>query len=140
MEPKLFVAMKAFIVHDGKVLILRETEQNVKNISTHHYGCVGGRMKPGEKFEDCLRREVREETGLKIEIGRPFFVGEWRPVVKGEPWQVVAVYFACTTDSANIQLTDEHDDYQWINPADYKSYQLYDNVIPAFETYLTLKK
>jgi len=31
----------------------------------------GGKCEPGESLADCLRREIREELGLKIEVGHP---------------------------------------------------------------------
>lgn len=32
----------------------------------HHWGILGGGMEPGETLEETARREVREETGLKM--------------------------------------------------------------------------
>ena len=136
MEPKLFVAMKAFIVHDGKVLILRESSRYVDGTNAAKYDIVGGRIKPGQAFDESLRREIREETGLEVELGRPFYVGEWRPVVKCEPWQVVATFFECKTDTNAVRLSEDHDDYQWIDPRTYKEHNLIPNLVPAFEAYL----
>ena len=40
-----------------------------------HYEFPGGHLEPGETLLDCLKREVREETGIKIETEEiePFF-------------------------------------------------------------------
>lgn len=32
----------------------------------------GGKREPGEGWEDCLRREIREELGCEIEVGELF--------------------------------------------------------------------
>jgi len=56
--------------------------------------------------------------------------------VKGEQWQIIAVFFECWTDSNKIELSIEHDDYQWIDPKDYKTHNLISNLLPAFEEYL----
>jgi 8-oxo-dGTP diphosphatase len=83
---KLFIATKAFVVKGGKVLIVRESSKYDEGTNAAKFDVVGGRLKPGERFDENLRREVKEETGLDIQIGKPFFVNEWRPVmrVKGE--------------------------------------------------------
>ncbi len=136
MEPKLFVAMKAFIVHDGKVLILRESTKYQDGTNAAKYDIVGGRIKPGQAFDESLRREIREETGLEVELGRPFYVGEWRPVIKGEPAQIVATFFICQSDVDTVKLSEDHDDYQWIEPKEFQKYNLIPNLVPAFEAFL----
>jgi 8-oxo-dGTP diphosphatase len=136
MEPKLFVAMKAFIIHDGKVLILRESSKYQEGTNAARYDIVGGRVKPGQRFDESLRREIREETGLEVTLGRPFYVGEWRPVIKGEPAQIVATFFECHADTNEVKLSEDHDDYQWIDPANFRQYNLIPNLVPAFAAYL----
>ena len=128
--------MKAFIVHNGKILILRESSKNPVGTKVGQYDIVGGRIEPGERWDDCLRREIQEETGLAVKIGKPFHVGEWRPVVKGEPWQIVAVFFECFSDSDKVVLSNDHDNFLWINPQEYKKHTLIENLISAFEAYL----
>ncbi len=81
MEPKFFIATKAFIVRDRKVLIVRESSKYQDGTNAAKYDVVGGRLTPGERFDESLRREVKEETGLEVKIGKPFFVNEWRSVV-----------------------------------------------------------
>jgi len=89
MVDKLFVATKAFIVYKGKVLLLKESAKYSDGTNAERFDVVGGRIEPGQRFDESLLREIKEETGLEVEIGRPFFVNEWRPIVRGEKWQVV---------------------------------------------------
>ncbi len=135
MQPRLFVAMKAFVVHDGKVLVLRESTKYADGTNAAKYDIVGGRVQPGQAFDESLRREIREETGLEVTMGRPFYVGEWRPVIKGEPTQIIATFFECQADTSAVRLSDDHDDYQWIDPKDYKKYNIIPNLCPAFEAF-----
>lgn len=140
MTYKMFVATKAFIVNNGKVLLLRESNKYQDGTNTGRYDVVGGRVEPGQRFDASLLREIKEETGLDVRVGRPFFVNEWRPVVKGEPWQIVGTFFECFTDNGNITLGADHDEYVWIDPKDFKQYNIIENLVPAFESYLDLKK
>lgn len=140
MHPKLFVAAKAFINCSGKVLIIRESKEytDAKNV---FFDVVGGRLEPGEPFEACLKREILEETGLVLkEIGRPFFVGEWRPMIKGEQWQVVGIFIECFTDNYKIELGSSHDSYKWIDPLDFHQEKLFPTLKEAFKSYLTWRK
>lgn len=135
----MFVAMKAFIVHQGKVLVLREASAYKDGAHYGKYDVVGGRVKPGQHFKESLLREIEEETGMKITVGRPFFVHEWRPIVKGEPWHIVATFFECRAESPEIKLSEDHDHFQWIDPQHYKEANVIENLYPAFEAYLETK-
>ena len=59
----------ALIFRDGKLLITR------RHAGTHLGGLwefPGGKREPGETFEQCLVREIREELGVKISVGELF--------------------------------------------------------------------
>lgn len=135
MEPKLFVATKAFINHRGKILILRESNTYTDGTNTEKYDVAGGRLTPGEKFNDALQREIKEETGLDVDIGKPFHAGEWRPVVRGEQWQVVGIFFECFAKSDEVILSEDHNGYEWIDPKHYAEFNIIDNLATAFEAY-----
>lgn len=135
--PKLFVATKAFINHGGKILILRESTQYVEGTNAGFFDVVGGRLTPGEQVNECLMREIKEETGLVVKIGQPFFVSEWRPIVKEEPWQVVGIFFECFADSDEVNLGEDHNEYKWIDPQNFQNEHLIPNLHTAFEAYLS---
>ena len=136
METKLFVATKAFILHQGKVLLLQESTQYADGANAGKFDLAGGRIKPGQRFDESLKREVREETGLKIKIGRPFFVSEWRPVVRKEQWQIVGIFFICHAKTDKVVLSKDHAASIWINPGEYKKQRLIENLKPVFSTFL----
>ena len=92
-------------------------------------------MEPGETYLEALKREVMEETGLKVQPGRPVYVGEWRPVLRGVPHQIVAVFTACKAETSEVKLSDEHDGFEWIDPKKREGYDFADpdgEVIDAF--------
>jgi len=136
MNPKLFVATKAFIIFQGKVLIVRESGSYKDSTNTGKFDIVGGRLEPGEHFKDCLLREIKEETGLEVTVGKPFFVNEWRPTKNGESWQIVGIFFECFAMTNTVTLSTDHDAYEWIDPKDYALYQVIENLHPAFKAYL----
>lgn len=135
MDIKMFVATKAFIEYDGKILLVRESDKYADGANVAKYDVVGGRVEPGQRFDESLLREVKEETGLDIKIGQPFFVNEWRPVVRGEQWQIVGIFFRCQASSDQVILSGDHDAYHWIDSKDFNSLPIIPNLVPAFEAY-----
>jgi 8-oxo-dGTP pyrophosphatase MutT (NUDIX family) len=63
---------------------------------------------------------VKEEVGVDVKILDPFFVDEWRPVIKGEQVQIIGIFFKCELLSENIQLGGDHDDCKWVGANDYE--------------------
>jgi 8-oxo-dGTP diphosphatase len=130
------VACKAVIRHGSKILILREAATNKDGTNVGRYQLPGGRIEPGEPYIDGLNREVMEETGLQVEVGKPIAVGEWFPVIRGEKNQIVAIFFDCNTDSTAVTLSDEHDEYRWIEASEYSTYNLLDSESAVFKAYI----
>ena len=135
----VWVATKAFIEHESKILVVRESSKYKDGTNVGSYDVVGGRIEPGQRFDESLLREIKEETGLNVTIGRPFFVSEWRPKVRGKQWQIVGTFFVAHAVSSNVMLSADHDTYKWIDPRDYKNGGLIENLYPAFEAYLELE-
>jgi 8-oxo-dGTP diphosphatase len=50
---------------EGRVLLFKHTYRRDKP-----WGLPGGSLQPGEDLERCLVRELREETGMEIEVDR----------------------------------------------------------------------
>lgn len=134
------MATKAFIVHDGKVLVVREAATYADGTHEGVYGLPGGRLQPGENFLEALKREVKEETGLSVAIETPLYVDEWRPVVRGESWQIVGIFFLCSTNNPNVKLGEEHDEYEWIDPVQFEAFNMIENEREVFRTYLRERK
>lgn len=76
---------KAFIVHEGKILIVRERieENGVERVL---HDVPGGGIEPGETLHEGLLREVMEEVGLTVRVERP--VGCW-DLIREEPTERV---------------------------------------------------
>lgn len=67
---------------DGRMLLVHQ-------IYRHNWGLPGGLTKRRESIEDCARREVREEVGLRVEL-----LGEPRVVVDPVPRRIDVVFRA----------------------------------------------
>ena len=71
----------------------------------------GGRLDVGEGPQDAAERELLEETGLSLTCTRVE-----SPTAAAQRDFDLSVYAAEATDDANIQLSDEHDRYEWVRP------------------------
>jgi len=135
-ETKLFVATKAFIVYRNKILLLKESSKYEDGSNVGRYDVPGGRIKPGQRSDKSLLREIKEETGLTVKIRKPFFVNEWRPVVDDEHWQIVGTFFECYAKTNKVKLSQDHEEYVWINPKDFRKYKIIGNLVGAFKAHL----
>lgn len=106
------LAVSAGIFRDGKILLVRRAREPAKGI----YTFPGGRVEFGESLTEAAAREVREETGLEIEI---IGLAGWRealPARTGGHGHFVILPFAARWASGEIMLNDELDDARWLPP------------------------
>jgi len=86
-----------------------------KDFSPGVWECVTGRVHQGEGFEDALRREVREELGVEVQVDfiigtTHFYRGDERPEN-----ELLGVVYACSLeDPEAIRLSAEHAEYRWV--------------------------
>jgi predicted house-cleaning noncanonical NTP pyrophosphatase (MazG superfamily)/8-oxo-dGTP pyrophosphatase MutT (NUDIX family) len=113
------MAAKAFIENEeGEILVLKESGEYEEGSHGEEWQIPGGRIEPGERHDEALRREVEEETGLEIDIADPVTMGEWRPEIKGDRFQIVAVFFHSRKTGGEVKLSHEHSGFRWIDPKD----------------------
>ncbi|MGH2775895.1 MAG: NUDIX hydrolase [Actinomycetota bacterium] len=55
----------AIVVRDGHLLMVRRAQQPALGL----WSVPGGKVERSEYLADALRREVEEETGLKVDVG-----------------------------------------------------------------------
>ncbi len=67
-------------------------------------------MEPHEAVPEGLIREVREETGLEVEVGR--LVGLYSKPQKHE----VVLTFEARVVGGTLQPSDEADQHRWVTP------------------------
>ena len=74
----------------------------------------GGRMGAAEAPIVGLKREVTEETGLSVTVGEPIHTAAWRNDVGRGRFSVV---YYCEAETTDVELSDEHCDYEWVSPS-----------------------
>jgi ADP-ribose pyrophosphatase YjhB (NUDIX family) len=74
----------------------------------------GGFTRPGESLEECVRRELREEAGVEIEVGRLILTAADVYGDSGE--ETVNAYFECRLVSGDPQPDDDVAELRWFEP------------------------
>jgi mutator protein MutT len=57
------------LIEDGKILIVKQEVSRER-----HWSLPGGKLEYGETIEQCLVREVKEETGIDIKVKEMLYV------------------------------------------------------------------
>ena len=100
---------------NNKVLLLK-----IRPNSSHDankWEIPGGKVKKTEFFDDALKREYMEETGLKINIESLYNVIENKYVAckTKEDINSIQLIMKVTSNSDEVIISDEHDDYGWFS-------------------------
>ena len=130
-DDKLFyVGQKAFIDKNGEVLVL--------NDPVHGLDFPGGKIQEMDvALDEALHREVLEETNLEIEIGEPFFrwYKEFPVGHRNEGKQVYLIGFKCKYKDGEVKLSDEHDNFKWVNKNNFREVEVANPYFKALEKY-----
>ena len=102
--PMHSVSVAGVVVDDsGSVLIVQRRDNG-------HWEPPGGVLELGESFDDGVRREVMEETGVSVEVQR--LTGIYKNMRHG----VVALVFRCRPLAGWPRPTDEAASTRWVRP------------------------
>lgn len=94
--PAISTAIIVRITRHDEILLVR-----ARNFKGNYYGLVAGFLETGETLEECVRREVLEETGLHIKHLQYFGNQPW-PYPSGQ-----MIGFTAEYESGEIKLQDE---------------------------------
>ena len=110
-------AAYAFILHESKLLLLRVA-------ATGKYTLPGGGIEPGEYLAEALRREVREEAGIEIDMIRLAHVYEGFFYYDPGDCAYHSYYFIHTCQPLSLELVEDESvedgvavEPRWIDPA-----------------------
>lgn len=107
------LAVRGICEVDGKILLLK-----VRSKSSHDankWEIPGGKVKKGEFFDEALRREYLEETGLEIIIESLYNViqNNYTACKTNEEIKSIQLIMKVTAESDEVIISEEHDDYNW---------------------------
>ena len=112
-EARQWVAVTVLVFRDGRMLSMRRaaTEEAGPGL----WEGVSGRVHAGEDPIDAARREVAEETQLRVQVqSRP--VTAYAALRAGVPMTVIV--FAAEHEAGEVVLSDEHDAHRWCDASE----------------------
>ena len=105
------VAVIAYIVQGEKFLLLK------RNTPPRIWAPPGGRLKPDENPIEGLKREIREETNLEIEVIAPVntWFGEWNG------YKLLSIDYLVRVIGGELRLSAEHTESIWVSLAELRA-------------------
>lgn len=113
--PKHSVSVAGIVIRDDeRVLVIRRDDNG-------RWEAPGGVLELDESFEDGVRREVLEETGLNVTVQR--LTGVYKNLVQG----IVALVYRCSPAAGDTHPTAEAREVRWMTKE-----QVQSEMSPAF--------
>lgn len=107
--PKHSVSVAGIVVDDaGRILVIRRDDNG-------RWEAPGGVLELDESFEDGVRREVFEETGLRVGVER--LTGVYKNLTHG----IVAMVFRCHLLGGRAHRTAEAREVRWMTAEETKT-------------------
>ncbi len=110
------VGVGVAVVDDSRILLIRRGREPHKG----QWAVPGGKVRKGESLEQAAVREVKEETGLDIDLGRVVWVGE----DIGEHHHIVLIDFLGHVTGGALAHGDDAAEARWIAFDDLSNYDL----------------
>ena len=127
-RPGMQVVCAMIVRYDGKVLVCR---RGAGRTLAGLWEFPGGKIEDGERAEDALRREIREELGVEIAVG------EERPVVDWDydDLRLRLLPFVCRLVQGEPQAL-EHAELRWCGGGEFFTLDWAPADVPVWRAYL----
>lgn len=116
------VAVGAVVRHERHLLLIRRA----KPPQAGRWSLPGGRVEPGERLREAVAREVREETGLTVDVGDQ--VGWVERIGEGHHY-VILDFAATVAGSTALQAGDDAAEARWVALDEVASVDLVDGML-----------
>ena len=123
-EIKLQVGVKVFLKNkEGKFLLVRRNPEKYAG-ANGNWDIVGGRITPGTKLIENLKREVEEETQLKI-ISEPKLLYA-QDIIPNSERHIVRLSYVGNTEGEPVLDFSENIQYKWLSIDEIKKQEDFD--------------
>jgi acetyl-CoA carboxylase carboxyl transferase subunit beta len=96
----------------------------------------GGRVEPGESLQEAARREVREETGLDVAVGRELGVVDREYVDAAGRARVLEIHdFDATVVGGELTAGDDAVEVRWMSLRDLEAAPLTPDLIEILASF-----
>ena len=112
---RLVVATKALIVDGGRFIMMKRHDND--EFKPGESDLPGGNIEFGEDPVIGLKREIKEEISLEVDVIAPSRV--WT-LMKGTDTHVVGITFLCRRIGGKETLSHEHSEFRWASLNNYK--------------------
>ncbi len=130
------VGVGAVVVVEGKVVLIRRRFEPMKG----HWSLPGGAVELGETLEECVAREMQEETGLEVEVGPVIEVFD--RIIKDDESRVeyhyVLVDYLCWPIAGELRAGSDADAAVFVDPSALAPYHLTQKATAVIERGLQL--
>mgnify|MGYP002761259827 FL=1 len=105
--------VKALITDRGEILIGKKDEEEGHPISGEWH-ILGGHLEHGEEVEEAVKRELKEETGLEVEVHQTVDIMSftWNSGEKDS----LQIVLHCVADSHDAEPKDDLEEVKWVKP------------------------
>jgi len=109
---------------EGRLLMIKRGHEPGAGL----WSIPGGRIEPGETDAEAVVREMIEETGLKVQVGR--LIGRvQRPGLNGAVIDIRD--YAATVTGGTLRPGDDAADARWVAPGELRSLEITEGLIDA---------
>ena len=126
-----FLGVGALIFERDEILIVERAKEPLKG----YWSLPGGIVEAGEKLEDGIRREVREETGLEVEPGPVFEIFERiMPDSGGRPeYHYVLIDYLCRVVGGRLAPASDVSNAAWVAKEKLGDYRITEGTLAVVE-------
>jgi ADP-ribose pyrophosphatase YjhB (NUDIX family) len=109
----LEIGVKAFLYQKPKKFLFLKRANPYQNNSIRKWDIPGGRIIPGELLLKALKREVGEETGLKIKRVEKILAAQ--DILRVTDKHTVRITFLASCLDGKVKIDpNEHCEYKWL--------------------------